>query len=73
MQNRETIESIPNYCLPSKADLKYNGMPKHLQDMYHELDRARIFANNYRETSLQLKDLLKIKKEREDMPMKSVV
>lgn len=47
-------------------------MPKHLQDMYHKLDRARVLANSYRDTSLQLKDLHKIKEEREDLPMKSV-
>lgn len=63
---------MPNYSLPSKADMKYNGMPRHLQDMYHKLDRARAISNNYRNTSLQLNDLLKIKEERENMPMRSV-
>ena len=40
-QSRERVESIPSYCIPSVVAVKYNGMPRHLQDMYRELNKKK--------------------------------
>lgn len=41
-QNRERAESIPNYNIPdSGAQYKYSGMPKHLQDIYHDIKKNK--------------------------------
>ena len=40
-QSRERVESIPSYCIPTVTAVKYNGMPRHLQDIYRDLTRNK--------------------------------
>lgn len=40
-QSQERAASIPNYIISSSTESKYNGIPKHLQNMYNKLNREK--------------------------------
>lgn len=66
--SRERTESMPNYQIGvGKSGLEYNGLPKHLQEMYNSLHKERkepSFAK-----SLPLERLIKLRKRAERLPI----
>ena len=69
-QSRERVESIPSYCIPSVVAVKYNGMPRHLQDMYRELNRKKEVRSS-RPNSLPLEYWREAKKNQGMLPIKT--
>ena len=69
-QSRDRVESIPSYCIPSAVAVKYNGMPKHLQDMYRELNRKKEVSSS-RPHSLPLEYWKEAKKNQGMLPIKT--
>lgn len=64
-QNRDKTESIPSYKLDShRAEHKYNGIPRHLQEMYLTLEKEKEMIENERPRSLPLEYFLQVKKKR---------
>jgi len=58
-QNRERMESIPNYNLPVKdTDRKYSGMPRHLHDIFQSIKRAKEEEESEKVSSLPLEHWL---------------
>ena len=71
-QSRERVESIPSYCIPSVAAVKYNGMPRHLQDIYHDINKRKDEVKSSRPHSLPLEYLQEVKKKKgANIPIKT--
>lgn len=59
--SRERTESMPNYKIGvPQPGLEYNGLPKHLQEMYMNMNRAKESASTVK--SLPLEKLIKLRK-----------
>lgn len=66
--SREKTESMPNYKIGVSRDgLQYNGMPKHLQEMYMYLQKKKDKTEVVK--SLPLEQLIKLRKKTEKLPI----
>lgn len=59
---------MPNYKIGvSREGMQYNGMPKHLQEMYMHLQKQK--EKNEVVKSLPLEKLIKLRKKTERLPI----
>lgn len=66
--SRERTESMPNYKIGvSREGMQYNGMPKHLQEMYMHLHKKKDKTEVVK--SLPLEKLIKLRKKSEKLPI----
>jgi hypothetical protein len=66
--SRERTESMPNYKIGvPQPGLEYNGLPRHLQEMYINLNREKETSTTVK--SLPLDKLIKIRKRNEKLPI----